>query len=215
MSKNVPRQRGLSAKVSDKRGPRPRAARQLRLVLVGFTVGLAALAMVIYAVLPPPSRSPQIGGSFALVNQEGETVTSKDLIGHPYLVFFGYTHCPDFCPTTLLDISSVFKELGADKKISALFVTLDPERDKPEVLKTYLENFDGRIIGLTGDPQTIEAVAQSFRVYVKKVPGQKPGDYTVDHTGVVYLMDKRGKFVSAFNLQRPPQQVVRELQAYL
>ncbi|MGP0008777.1 MAG: SCO family protein, partial [Methylocella sp.] len=95
------------------------------------------------------------------------------------------------------------------------FVTVDPERDTPDVLKTYLENFDSRIIGLTGDNQKIEAIAKAFRVYAKKVPGENPNDYTVDHTGVVYLMDKRGKFVSAFNLQRPPQQAARELAAYL
>jgi protein SCO1/2 len=105
--------------------------------------------------------------------------------------------------------------MGADKKVSALFVTVDPERDTPNVLKTYLENFDSRIIGLTGDNQKIEAIAKAFRVYAKKVPGENPNDYTVDHTGVVYLMDKRGKFVSAFNLQRPPQQAARELEAYL
>jgi protein SCO1/2 len=82
-------------------------------------------------------------------------------------------------------------------------------------LNTYLENFDSRIIGLTGDPQKTEAIAKTFRVYAKKVPGEKSGDYTVDHTGVVYLMNKRGKFVSMFSLSRPPQQAARELEAYL
>jgi protein SCO1/2 len=109
----------------------------------------------------------------------------------------------------------MFKALGPDKKVAALFVTVDPERDTPDVLKTYLENFDSRIIGLTGDTQKIETITKAFRVYAKKVPGEKSSDYTVDHTGVVYLMDKRGKFVSAFNLQRPPQQAARELEAYL
>jgi protein SCO1 len=122
----------------------------------------------------------------------------------PYLVFFGYTHCPDFCPT-----------VGPDKKIAALFVTVDPERDTPDILNSYLENFDSRIIGLTGDPSKTEAIANAFRVYAKKVPGEKPGDYTVDHTGVVYLMDRRGKFVSVFNLQRPPRQAALELEGYL
>jgi protein SCO1/2 len=84
-----------------------------------------------------------------------------------------------------------------------------PARDTPDILKTYLENFDSRIIGLTGDTQKIEATAKAFRVYAKKVPGEKSGDYTVDHTGVVYLMDKRGKFASTFNLQRSPQQAAR------
>ena len=172
---------------------------------------------MVYAVIPGRADlgSPEIGGSFTMIGQDGRVVTNADLAGHPYLVFFGYTHCPDFCPTALFDISAVFKELGPDKKVAALFVTVDPERDTPDVLKTYLENFDSRIIGLTGDTKKVEAIAKSFRVYAKKLPGEKTGDYTVDHTGVVYLMDKRGKFVSAFNLQRPPQQAARELEAYL
>jgi protein SCO1/2 len=159
--------------------------------------------------------SAEIGGSFAMIGQDGHVVTNADLAGRPYLVFFGYTHCPDFCPTALFDISAVFKELGPDKKVAALFVTVDPERDTPDILKAYLENFDSRIVGLTGDPSRTEAIAKAFRVYARKVPGEKSGDYTVDHTGVVYLMDKRGKFVSAFNLQRPPQQAARELESYL
>ena len=150
-----------------------------------------------------------------MIGQNGQVVTNADLAGRPYLVFFGYTHCPDFCPTALLNISAVLKELGPDKKVAVLFVTVDPERDTLAVLKSYLENFDPRIIGLTGDNEKIAAIAKAFRVYAKKVPGQNPGDYTVDHTGIVYLMDKRGKFVSAFNLQRPPQEAARELEAYL
>ncbi len=193
------------------------ASRQLLYIVLGFAVGLAALAGLVYGVLPGRANlgSPAIGGSFSLIGQDGQMMTNADFAGRPYLVFFGYTHCPDFCPTALFDISAIFKELGPDKKIAALFVTVDPERDTPDVLKTYLENFDSRIIGLTGDPQKIEAIAKSFRVYAGKVPGDNPGDYTVDHTGVVYLMDKRGNFVSAFNLRRPPRQAARELEAYL
>ena len=90
------------------------------------------------------------------------------------MVFFGYTHCPDFCPTALFDISAVFKELGPDKKVAALFVTVDPERDTPDVLKTYLENFDSRIIGLTGDTKKVEAIVKSFRVYAISCLVKKP-----------------------------------------
>jgi protein SCO1 len=200
-----------------KKSPRQQAARQLRAIVIGFALGLAGLGGLVYAVLPGRVNlgSPEIDGSFAMIGQDGRTVTNADLAGRPYLVFFGYTHCPDFCPTALFDISAVFKELGPDKKVSALFVTVDPDRDTPDVLKNYLENFDSRIIGLTGDNTKIEAFAKAFRVYAKKVPGEKTGDYIVDHTGVVYLMDKRGKFVSAFNLQRPPQQAARDLEAYL
>ncbi|MGQ0446480.1 MAG: SCO family protein [Beijerinckiaceae bacterium] len=159
--------------------------------------------------------SAPIGGPFAMISQDGRVVTNADLAGRPYLVFFGYTHCPDFCPASLLEISAVFKELGPDKKVAALFVTVDPERDTPDILKTYLENFDSRIIGLTGDRSKTEAIAKAFRVLAIRLPGDKDGAYTVDHTGVVYLMDKSGKFVSVFNLQRPPRQAARELEAYL
>jgi protein SCO1/2 len=200
-----------------KKAPRKQASRQLLYIVLGFALGLAGLTGLVYGVMPGRANlgSPEIGGSFGMIGQDGRVMRSADLAGRPYLVFFGYTHCPDFCPTALFDISAVFKELGSDKKIAALFVTVDPERDTPDVLKTYLENFDSRIIGLTGDPSKTEAIAKAFRVYAKKVPGEKPGDYTVDHTGIVYLMDKRGKFVSAFNLQRPPRQAARELAAYL
>ncbi|HUI22707.1 MAG TPA: SCO family protein [Methylocella sp.] len=204
-------------KHASKKVPQKQASRQLLSIVIGFAIGLAALGGVLYAILPGPPLpgSSQVGGSFSMIGQDGRTVTSADLLGRPYLVFFGYTHCPDFCPTALFDISAVFKEMGPDKKVAAIFVTVDPERDTPDVLKSYLENFDSRIIGLTGDARKTEAIAKAFRVYAKKVPGEKPGDYTVDHTGIVYLMDKRGKFVSAFNLQRPPQQAARELEAYL
>jgi protein SCO1 len=194
-----------------KKAPRKQASRQLLYIVLGFAVGLAGLTGLVYAVMPGRAdlASPAIGGSFTMIGQDGRVVTNANLAGRPYLVFFGYTHCPDFCPT------AVFKELGPDKKVAALFVTVDPERDTPDILKAFLENFDFRIIGLTGDPSKTEAIAKAYRVYAKKVPGEKPGDYTVDHSGVVYLMDKRGKFVSAFNLQRPPQQAARELEAYL
>jgi protein SCO1/2 len=207
----------ISKKALRRQAPRQQASRQLLAIVIGFAFGLAALGGVVYAIMPGPANhgSPEIGGSFTMIGQDGRVVTNADLAGRPYLVFFGYTHCPDFCPTALFDITAVFKELGPDKKVAALFVTVDPERDTPDVLKTYLENFDSRIIGLTGDTQKIEAIAKSFRVYAKKVPGEKSGDYTVDHTGVVYLMDKRGKFINAFNLQRPPGQAARELEAYL
>ena len=207
----------MSKKAPRRQTPHKQASRQLFTIVLGFALGLAALGGVVYSIMPGPANrgSPEIGGSFAMIGQDGRVVTNADLAGRPYLVFFGYTHCPDFCPTALFDISAVFKAMGPDKKVAALFVTVDPERDTPDVMKTYLENFDSRIIGLTGDTQKVEAIAKAFRVFAKKVPSEKAGDYTVDHTGVVYLMDKRGKFVSAFNLQRPPQQAARELEAYL
>lgn len=194
-----------------------KASRQLSFILWGFAAALTILAVAVYGLLPGGGRNggAQIGGPFAMIAQDGRIVTDRDLAGRPYLVFFGYTHCPDFCPTALYDISTVFKAMGPDKKIAALFITVDPERDTPDMLKTYLDSFDSRIIGLTGDKAKTEAVARAFRVYVKKIPSEKGDDYTVDHTAAVYLVDKTGRFVSAFNLAKPAKQAARELERYL
>jgi protein SCO1 len=200
-----------------KRFPQKKASRQLIYIVIGFAVALAGLGGLIYGVMPTQKGlgSPLGGEPFIMIRHDGRMMTNTDLAGHPYLVFFGYTHCPDVCPTTLSDISAAFKELGPDKKIAALFVTVDPERDTPDVLKAYLEHFDSRVIGLTGDQQRTAAIAKAFRVYAKKVTDEGTGDYTVDHSGVVYLMDKRGRFVSAFNLQGTPKEAARELERYL
>lgn len=193
-----------------------KASRQLLFIVLAFAVGLVGLAALTYSGLPGRAElgASSIGGPFAMPAHDGRIVTNKDLEGRPYLVFFGYTHCPDFCPTALFDISAVFKEMGPDKKIAALFITVDPARDTPETLKTYLENFDPRIIGLSGDPAKTQAIARAFKVFIMKKPGEE-GEYTVDHTAVVYLMDKRGRFVNAFNLGKPPKQAARELESYL
>ena len=109
--------------------------------------------------------APKPLAAFAFKDHEDRVFDLSRLRGKWSFLFFGYTHCPDFCPTALLDISAVFKELGPDKKVAALFVTVDPERDTPDILKTYLANFDSRIIGLSGDPSKTEAIAKAFRVY--------------------------------------------------
>ena len=131
-----------------------------------------------------------------------QTVTDADLRGAPFLVFFGYTHCPDVCPTTLFQLSEVLRALGADAKIKALFVTVDPERDTPELMKDYASSFDPRIIGLSGDRAAIDKVMAEYRVYARKAPGEGK-EYTMDHSAVIYLMDRDGKFLRAFNLERP------------
>src|ERR1700737_1241385 len=155
----------ISKKASQQQASQQQASRRLLAIVIGFGFGLAALGGVVYAVIPGRANlgSPEIGGSFAMIAQDGRVVTNADLAGRPYLVFFGYTHCPDVCPTALVDISAVFKELGRGQKVAPLFITADPERDPPDFLKTYLENFDSRIIGLTGDPQKTEAIAKAFR----------------------------------------------------
>ena len=192
---------------------------QLLLMLAGFLAGVASIVLIIVLVSGrdpvPGAGASAIGGPFSLTDQDGRTVTDKDLRGHPFLVFFGFTHCPDVCPTALFEISEVLGKLGPDaQKVSALFVTIDPERDKPAQMKDYLSSFNPRLVGLTGDPAAIAAVAKEYRVYVKKVPLDN-GDYTMDHTALVYLMDKDGRFVAPFNLKRPMEDAAADLRRYL
>lgn len=179
---------------------------------VGLVLSVTALVLLLRGT--EPGGTAAIGGPFALVDQDGHAVTEAALDGQPTLVFFGYTHCPDVCPTTLADMSGMLQALGADKKARGLFITVDPERDTPAVLKDYLSNFDPRIRALTGSPEAIAAVEKGYKAYARKVPA-KDGDYTVDHTAVVYLMDKAGRFTNAFNLEQPPAKAAAELAAYL
>jgi protein SCO1/2 len=188
--------------------------RRLVLPLVIFLVGALALAAAAFITFAPPrpgqSATSSVGGPFTLTTQDGKTLTDKDLRGAPFLLFFGFTHCPDVCPTKLFEISEALRAAGAKgDKLRALFVSVDPERDTPEVMKNYLGSFDPRIIGLTGDRAAIDATVKAYRAYAKKVP-LKDGDYTMDHTALVYLMDKRGEFVGAFNIEQPPAQAAAE-----
>jgi protein SCO1/2 len=192
---------------------------QILLMLAGFLAGVASIVLIIVLVSgrdPVPSAGASaIGGPFTLIDQDGRTVTDKDLRGRPFLVFFGFTHCPDVCPTALFEISEVLGKLGPDaQRVSALFVTIDPERDTPVQMKDYLSSFNPRLVGLTGDPAAIAAVAKEYRVYVKKVPLDH-GDYTMDHTALVYLMDKDGRFVAPFNLKRSTEDAAADLRRYL
>jgi len=190
---------------------------RLLLPLSVVIIGFLALAAAAYFVTPDKSqpRSSAIGGAFTLTGQDGQTVTEAAFKGEPLLVFFGYTHCPDVCPTSLFEISEVFKAMGSDKKIQALFITIDPARDTPAVMKDYLSSFDPRIVGLTGNDAQTAAVEHAFRVYAKKAPGAHGDDYTMDHTAIVYLLDKQGHFVNAFNLERPPGEAAKDLERYL
>lgn len=141
------------------------------------------------------SRYDDAGGPFTLTDVNGNTVTEKDLEGKPRVMFFGFTHCPDVCPTTMLDAAGWLKKLGDDAgKLEIVFVTVDPERDTPEVLKQYLGAFDDRIIGLTAaDPETIAKVAKEYRISFEKVPLSN-GSYTMNHTADALLFDRDGTF---------------------
>ena len=186
------------------------------LPFVVFSLGFVALCGLALLVVGPhldKTTNSGVGGPFALTAQDGSTVTQKALEGHPTLVFFGYTHCPDVCPATLAEISSVFKVLGDSDEAKALFITVDPERDTPVVMKDYLSSFDPRITGLTGTPAQIKSVESAYKAYAKAVP-DKDGTYTMDHTAITYLMDKDGHFISGFNLDRPAKDSAAELKQY-
>ena len=188
----------------------------LLIVLAACLVAIGALAVVAVDLKPQAaSRQVAVGGPFSLTDQNGKTITDADMKGHPFIVFFGFTHCPDVCPTTLYDLSQALNGLGDDaKNIPALFVTVDPERDTPEVMKRYVSNFNPDIRGVTGDPAAIQAMVKAYRGYAKKVPTED-GDYTMDHTAVVYLMGPDGQFISPLNLQRPTAEVVKELREHI
>jgi protein SCO1/2 len=139
---------------------------------------------------------PAVGGPFSLVNHRGERVTHNTLKGKPTAYFFGFTHCPEVCPTTLFEMTQHLKELGPDAdKLNVVFVTVDPERDTPELLKTYMEGFDPRIVALTGTPEEMAVAAKAFRIAYRKVPTEG-GDYTMDHTSSVIVTDARGELVT-------------------
>ena len=187
------------------------------LPLAGFVAGLVVLATVAGVFLlrggDSQGGTSAVGGPFTLVSQDGQPVTQKALQGHPSLVFFGYTHCPDVCPATLSEISAVYKALGANPEVKTFFVTVDPQRDTPVVMKDYLQSFDPHITGLTGSPEAIKKIEDGYKVYAEAKP-DKDGTYTMDHTAITYLMDKKGLFVSGFNLDRPPAEAAAELKHY-
>jgi protein SCO1 len=188
--------------------------RRLVVPLAALFIGLAVLMVAAVLTLRPAGQDARplaVGGPFTLVSQDGKVVTEKDFLGVPHLVFFGFTHCPDVCPTKLFEISEVLRATGErGRRLRALFITVDPERDAPDTLKSYLGSFDERIVGLTGDRAAVDATIRTYRAYARKVP-LDGGDYAMEHTALVYLMDKSGRFVGGFNLDRPPAQAAQDL----
>jgi protein SCO1 len=204
-------------------GPMPEAQPNNAPRSTAFVVRVVAAALVVVVLgfaafmLTSPSNRPRaalIGGAFALTDGDGKTVSDQTLRGRPFLVYFGYTHCPDVCPTELAKISDILGKMG-NKPVPALFITVDPERDTPKVMQDYVSSFNPAIIGLSGSPQAVEATEKTFRVFARKGEKQPDGDYSMDHSSVVYLMDKNGAFVEAFNVERSPDEAAKELEKYL
>ena len=213
----------------------PPPARSPLLAALGLTrrvAWIAVLLVLVPAVLlvggryygwfdapaPPPAARPAVGGPFDLVDHEGRPVTDADYRGRLMIVYFGFTYCPDVCPTGLTAISRAIDLLGADAvNVAPLFVTVDPERDTPEQLKEYVRHFHPRLIGLTGTPEKIAAAAKAYRVYFAKVrPQGAPADeYTMDHTSIMYLMGRDGKFISHFSHGTEPEAIAERVRSHL
>jgi protein SCO1/2 len=145
-----------------------------------------------------------IGGPFSMTAHDGRRITERDLLGKPAVLFFGFTNCPDICPTTLAEMTDRLDDLGRDAdKLRMVFVSVDPEQDTVAHLATYMSNFDARILGLTGTPAEVAEIARAFRVLYAKVPTST--GYTINHTATVFLMDARGRFAGTIAWQEPAE----------
>ena len=161
------------------------------------------------------SLGAEIGGKFTLVDDNGRSFTDADLKGKWHLVFFGYTHCPDICPTALNDLSLALDKLGAKKKdVGIVFISVDPERDTPAVLKSYVESFGGPITGVTGTLQEVADAAKDYHVFYAKHPTAN-GGYDMDHSAVIYIMDPQGRFTATFGPDDTPDTMVARLRRLL
>lgn len=191
------------------------ALKAIRFAAWGAVVIVVAIAVTIFAFdqmeEPPVAVIATVGGPFTLKDQHGETVTEAALKGHPTAIFFGYTLCPDVCPTTLFEMTSYLEELGPDgDKLKVYFVTVDPERDTEAVLADYLQAFDPRIHGLTGSREEIDKTLKAYRVFARKVE-RDDGNYLMDHTAAVFLFDEDAAFTSTIDYQEDAETAMAKL----
>jgi protein SCO1/2 len=185
----------------------------LAAILIGFALGGGAAYVVRSGQSPVEIGTALIGGPFSLVDQTGKRVTEKDFAGRHLLVFFGFTQCPDICPTGLQVMAATLDKLGTKADgLVPMFITVDPARDTPEIMQAYVSAFHTRLTGLTGSEAEIQAVTKAYRVYAKRVddPGSA-GGYTMDHSGFIYLMDPAGTYVTHFRHNANPDELVARI----
>ena len=165
-------------------------------ILAAAIISVGLFSYKVFDSQSNKSNEAKFGAPFQLIDNKGKPITQKAFEGHPSAVFFGFTHCPEVCPTTLFELASWLEELGEDgKTIQAFFISVDPERDTPQLMNDYVTNFSDRIIGITGDKDEVFKLAKSWFVYWKKVPTEDgDGDYSIDHTASIFLIDANGKF---------------------
>jgi len=191
---------------------------------VAFALAILVLAMAIgsYALLrrggggaPVTVGEALVGGPFTMTDHTGRRVTDQDFRGKYMLVFFGYTYCPDVCPTELQVMSAALDSMGAKAdRIQPIFVSIDPDRDTPDVLKQYVSNFHPRMVGLTGSPEDVAAMAKAYRVYYRKVEeGAAGAAYLMDHSSILYLMDRDGRFATHFTYTTDAEELAKSLLA--
>jgi protein SCO1/2 len=185
-------------------------------VIALFAAGVAAAYLI---RLEPQGTNGEarasIGGPFSLSDTAGKRVTDVDFRGKLMLVFFGYTHCPDACPTGLQTMAELLDKLGADaREVAPVFISVDPERDTPEALSAYVKNFSPQIVGLTGSVDAVASAAKAYRVYFRKAGGGRD-DYTVDHSAFVYLMDREGQYLTHFMFNTPTDAIANVIRKHI
>lgn len=195
--------------------PKSLAAR-LSLIL-SAVAAVAVLALVAWFYFPrDDGAGSAIGGPFNLVDQHGRAVSDADLRGQYLLVYFGYTYCPDVCPTELQTMSRAIDLLGEEgEKVTPVFITVDPERDTVEQLAAYAEHFHPRLVALTGTAEQVAAAAKAYRVIYRKVEDESAAEYLMDHSSIVYLMDPKGRFVTHFGGGTGPEKMAERIRGYL
>ena len=184
----------------------------MRAILYGLLFLVAAgIGYVAFDYYARVGSAEAYGTPFELVDQKGQPITEKDFRAQPSAIFFGFTHCPEICPTTLFELDGWLKKLGPEgDDVRAFFVTVDPERDTPELMDRYVSNVSQRITGVTGDPAKVAAMTKSFNIYSRKVD-LDGGDYTMDHTASVILLDKGGAFAGTIAYGESEQTALAKL----
>ncbi len=184
----------------------------MRSILVGILIVMAAgVGWLTFDWYRSQHMARSFGAPFALVDQEGEEITEAAFRGHPTALFFGFTYCPDVCPTTLYELDGWLAELGPEgSDIQAYFVTVDPERDTPEIMDQYVSNISSRVVGITGEPDKVAEMVRSFGIYVRKVD-LEGGHYTYDHTASILLLDRSGDFAGTIAYGENPDNAMAKL----
>jgi protein SCO1 len=191
--------------------------RRVPLFVFALVMLLVGVAGALWLIGGGGGGAPAVGGPFALENGQGQPVTDRTFRGKYMLVYFGYTFCPDVCPTTLNQVAGALKQLGAKAdRVQALFITVDPKRDTPEVVGQYAAAFGPRIEGLTGTPEQIAQVAREYRVYYQEHrTGPGPNDYTMDHSSILYLMGPQGGFIAPIRTDESAAEMAADLSSHI